>query len=120
MKESYVEGLASYGGPESCVHIRKGVGEALTGVRAGRVLSREIHAPRRELRADRGAEAVELRRRPHRACRIGEAGMDPARSETPSRRGNISHGNREIPHPAAAARESYAAARIEKPKGVQR
>ena len=47
MKESYVEGLASYGGPESCVHIREGVGEALTGVRAGRVSSREIHAPRR-------------------------------------------------------------------------
>ena len=29
MKESYVEGLASYGGPGSCVHIREGVGEAL-------------------------------------------------------------------------------------------
>ncbi len=42
MKESYVESLASYGGPESCVHIRKGVGEALTGVGAGRVLSRVI------------------------------------------------------------------------------
>lgn len=45
MKVSYVEGIASYGGPESCVHIREGVGEALTGVRAGRVLSRVIHAP---------------------------------------------------------------------------
>src|SRR5439155_20081154 len=54
MKESYVEGLASYGGPESCVHIREDVGEALTGVRAGRVLSRVIHAPRRELRVVRG------------------------------------------------------------------
>lgn len=120
MKESYVEGLASYGGPESCVHAREGVGEALTGVRAGRVSSREIHALRRELRDIRGAEVVELRRRPHRVCRIGEAGMDPARSKTPSRRGNISHGNREIPHPAVARRETLAAARIEKPKGVQR
>jgi len=120
MKESYVEGLASYGGPESCVHIRKGVGEALTGVRAGRVPSRVIHAPRRELRDIRGAEAVELRRRQHRGCRIGEAAPDPARSKTPSRRGNISHGNREIPHPAAVRRETLAAARIEKPKGVQR
>jgi len=36
MKVSYVEGLASYGGPESCVHIREGVGEALTGPRAVR------------------------------------------------------------------------------------
>lgn len=24
MKESYVEGLASYGGPEPCVHARRG------------------------------------------------------------------------------------------------
>ena len=120
MKESYVEGLASYGGPESCVHIRKGVGEALTGVRAGRVSSREIHAPRRELRVVRGAQAVEKCRRPHRCCRFGEAAPDPARSETPRRRGNISHGNREVPHPAAARRETFAAARIEKPKGVQR
>jgi len=47
MKESYVEGLAAYDGPESCVGVRKGVGEALTGVRAGRVFSRErSHPPR--------------------------------------------------------------------------
>ena len=37
MRESYGEGVASRTGPESCV----GVGEALTGVLAGRVLSRE-------------------------------------------------------------------------------
>jgi len=42
MKESYGEGLASHTGPESCAGARKGSGEALTGVRAGRVLSREI------------------------------------------------------------------------------
>src|SRR6267143_460070 len=62
MKESYAEGLASYGGPESCVRTREGVSEALAGVRAGRVLSREIDAPCREVWADRGAEAVERRR----------------------------------------------------------
>ena len=120
MKESYVEGLASYGGPESCVHIREGVGEALTGARAGRVLSRVIHAPRRELRDDRGAEAVEIGRRPHRCCRHGKAVLDPARSKTPRTRGNISLGNREVPHPAAARRETLAAARIVKPKGTRR
>ena len=120
MKESYVEGLASYGGPESCVYIREGVGEALTGVRAGRVSSRVMHAPRRELRVVRGAEAVETCRRPHCVCRIGEAGMDPARSQTPRTRGHISHGNREIPPPAVARRETLVAARNEKPKGVQR
>ena len=120
MKESYVESLASYGGPESCVHIREGVGEALTGVRAGRVLSRVIDDPGLRSRGDRGAEAVETCRRPLRCSRFGEAASDPARSETPRRRGNISHGNREIPRPAAARRETLAVARIEKPMGVQR
>ena len=94
MEELYVEGVATHGGPESCVHIREGVGEALTGVRAGRVLSREIHAPCREVWAIRGAEAVEISRRSHRCCRNGEAASDPARSETPRRRANIAHGNR--------------------------
>lgn len=120
MKESYVEGLASHGGPESCVHIREDVGEALTGVRAGRVLSRVINAPWGSSREVRGAEVVDLHRRPHRCNRFGKVAPDPARSETPSRRGNISHGNREVPHPAAARRETLAAARIEKPKGVPR
>ena len=120
MKESYVEGLASYGGPESCVHIREGVGEALTGVRAGRVLSRVIHAPRREPRVVRGAEAVETCRRPHRGCRIGEAAPDPARSETPRTRGNTLHGNREIPRSSAQRWEALGAERIVKPKGVRR
>jgi hypothetical protein len=120
MKESYVEGLASYGGPESCVHIREGVGEALTGVRAGRVSSRVIHDLGRRSVGVRGAEVVERHRRPHRCSRFGEAASDPARSDTPRTRGNISHGNREIPRPAAAARESLAAARIVKPKGTRR
>lgn len=120
MKESYVEGLASYGGPESCVYIREGVGEALTGVRAGRVLSRVIHDPGLRSRGDRGAEAVEIGRRPHRCSRFGEAVPGPARSETPRTRGHISHGNREIPRPSAAARESVAAERIVKPKGTRR
>ena len=120
MKESYVESLASYGDPESCVHTRKGVGEALAGGGAGRVLSRVIHAPWRELRADRGAEAVEIGRRPHRACRIGEAGTDPARSKTPRMRGHISHGNREVPRSSAVRWEAQTAERIVKPKGVRR
>ena len=115
MEESYVEGLASYGGPESCVHIREDVGEALTGVRAGRVLSRVIHAPWRELRVVRGVEAVEICRRPHRSAVLARQASDPARSQTPRTRGNISHGNREILRPAEAARESLAAARIVKP-----
>ena len=45
MKESYVEGLAAHDGPESCGGARKDVAEALTGVRAGRVSSRERNHP---------------------------------------------------------------------------
>ena len=37
MKESYDEGVANHIGPESCDGDRKGLSEALTGVRAGRV-----------------------------------------------------------------------------------
>ena len=120
MKESYVEGLASYGGPESCVHIREDVGEALTGVRAGRVSSRVIHAPQRKPRVVRGAEVVGTSRRPHRVCRNGQAGMDPARSQTPRTRGNTLLGNREIPRPSASRWEAPEAERIVKPKGVRR
>ncbi len=39
MRESYGEGVASRTGPESCAAVREGVGEALTGVLAGQVLS---------------------------------------------------------------------------------
>jgi RNA-directed DNA polymerase len=42
MKESYDQGIASHIGPESCAEDRKGLSEALTGVRAGRLLSREM------------------------------------------------------------------------------
>ena len=42
MRVLYSEGLASHADPESCAGGRKGAGEALTGERAGRVLSREI------------------------------------------------------------------------------
>ena len=120
MEVSYVEGIASYGGPESCVHIREGVGEALTGGRAGRVLSCVIHALDREVWDVRGAEVVETHRRPHRACRIGEAGTDPAQSETPRMRASTLFGNREVPCPSATRWEASAAERVEKPEGVQR
>ncbi len=43
MKEPYGEGLATQTDPESCVGVREGVVEALTGAHAGWVLSREIY-----------------------------------------------------------------------------
>ena len=45
MQVRHVEGLANRNGPESCVGVGDCAVEALTGERAGRVLSREIHEP---------------------------------------------------------------------------
>jgi hypothetical protein len=46
MKVSCSEGLATHTDPESCILVvRKGTSEALTGVRAGQVWSREIEPP---------------------------------------------------------------------------
>jgi len=44
MRTPDIEGVAIHDGPESCVGVREGDGEALTGVRAGQPLSREITA----------------------------------------------------------------------------
>ena len=95
MQESYGKGLATRIGPESCVVAREGRGEALTGVRAGRVLSRE----RQSLR---GADAVGEGGRPHPEHRNREMPGDPARSETSCMYGSTSRENREIPCPPAA------------------
>jgi RNA-directed DNA polymerase len=38
MRTLYIEGLATHDGPESCVGVREGGDEALTGVRAGQLL----------------------------------------------------------------------------------
>ncbi len=120
MEESYVEGLANHDGLESCVCVRKGVGEALAEVRMGQVSSCEIHSPCRKARADRGAEALDACRKPHRDCRIGKAILDPAQSETLSTCGNTLHGNREIPRPTASRWEAWNAVRIVKPEGTRR
>ena len=42
MREPYIEGVATHDDPESCVGARESTGEARTGARTGRVLSREI------------------------------------------------------------------------------
>ena len=117
MKESYGEGLATHTDPESCVIARKGEGEALTGARAGWVLSREIHAPLRKQWALRDADAVEVGGRPHQMHRHRKERLDPARSETPCMYGNTLSGNREIPRLPEAER---AAGRIGKSKDVRR
>jgi RNA-directed DNA polymerase len=77
MRVPRAEGLATHSGPESCVVVRKGGGEALTGERAGRVWSRESFSPSRERRVLRGGDAVEEGGRPHRGRRDRETPRDP-------------------------------------------
>ena len=103
MKVLYVEGLANHIGPESCVAVRKGCDEALTGERTGWVLSREIYAPPRGGLL-RGADAVELSGRQNLGRRHGEMLWNPARSETPCMYGCTLLGNREIPSASVIAR----------------
>jgi hypothetical protein len=117
MKESDGKGVANRTGPEPCVGVREDEGEASAGVRAGRVLSREIHEPPRERRKLRGADALGESGRPHRTRRYRKARPDPTRSETPSTHGINSHGNREVPSLTAAM---VLAARIVKPQGERR
>jgi hypothetical protein len=77
MKEPYGEGLASHTGSESCVGSRKAEGEALTGVQAGGVSSREILINQR-------ADAVHDGGRQQRWARNREHPPDSARSKTPA------------------------------------
>jgi len=91
MKESYVEGVATHDDPESCAGAREGTGEALTGARAGQVLSREMHF--------RGADAVKRGGRPHPRRRHREMSWSPARSETLRTYGTYLRENREICEP---------------------
>ena len=92
MKESHGEGVATHTGPESCAGARKGGREALTGERAGRVLSREIML-------ERDADLVRRWGRPQPTRRNGKARRYPARSETPGMHGSNLRENREILRP---------------------
>ena len=90
MQVSYGEGLATHTGSESCVVADDRGREALTGVRAGRVLSHETGQLR-------GADAVGKVGRPHPEPRYRERLWDPAWSETPCMHASTLLGNREIP-----------------------
>jgi hypothetical protein len=110
MQKSYECELATHIGSESCGAARKGGVEALTGERAGRVLSRV-----RQLLRD--ADAVGESGRLLRVHRYREVCQSPARSETPCTCVDTSLGNREIP---GLPRAAVALGRIGKSKDVRR
>lgn len=89
MEESYVEGLATHDGLESCGGRSNPVAEALTEVRASLVLSPEIGSTRL------GCLSPRCPGRPYESSRFGEGRLDPAGSETQCVHGNNLHGNRE-------------------------
>lgn len=91
MKVRSVEGVATHNDPESCVGAGNCDGEALTGERAGWVLSREMEIHTGVPTLWRKAEGDIQPRRQR------EAGWNPARSETPRMLGSTATGNREIP-----------------------
>ena len=95
MKVPYGEGLASSTGPKLCAVVCKGGSEALAGVRAGRVLSREI-------RRIWGVDALHTSGRQHHSVRYRKCWMDPTRSQTLCMYGTFPHGNRESPWPLAS------------------
>ena len=89
MKESDNEGLANHIGPESCAGSGNTAGEALTGVRAGWVLSLERDT------YNLGADAVLVSGRQHCTHRYGKECTVPAGSETPCMHGTTTYRNRE-------------------------
>ena len=117
MKVSYGEGLAIHTGSESCIGVRKGAGEALTGVRAGQVLSREIEQPLLKQWSLRGADAVEGSGRQNWGRRYRETLLGSARSETLRMYASTLSGNRESLCPSG---EEKTTDRIGKSKDARR
>ena len=94
MRESHIEGVATHSGPEPCVGVREGAGEASVGVRAGWAIE-----PRNQ--GVRGADAVKQVGRQHRCGAMRESSADPARSENLCMYGIFMRENREIPRSPA-------------------
>ena len=90
MRELYIEGLATHDDPESCAGDREGVGEALTGARAGWAIEPRNHR-------DRGADAVNRAEGNIAGGVMRESPGDPARSENLCMYGIFMRENREIP-----------------------
>ena len=109
MRVLYIEGVAIHSGPESCVAVREGGGEALTGVRAGRAIE-----PRNQ--GIQGADAVKQAGRQHRWQRYARAARGPCAVGEPLHARNL-HA-REPGYPMLARPVDHRAGRSGKAKAV--
>ena len=109
MKESNVESLASYNGPELCGGGGNTTAEALTGESVGVVLSPEIGG------FVSSADRLIARGRQHAGKRQGELVSDSAGSETHCMHGHDVRGNRETLQPTLG---DCTWVRATNPKGV--
>ena len=91
MEELYVEGVATHGGPESCVVVCEGGGEALTGARAGRAIE-----PRNVLF---GVPTLSEWRKATPPATISRGAVGPSVVKKPGMYGTFMRENREIPRP---------------------
>ena len=89
MKVSCNEDVANHVGSESCVGSRKGVGEALTGEDAGRVMSLENLMLR-------SADVVPTDGRQQQAARLRESRLHSAWSKAPCMHRSISQVGRSL------------------------
>ena len=88
MKIPNIEGLTTHDGPESCVGVRKGADEALTGVRASRAIEPRNHV-------NRAADAASSGRQ-HRYWRYRDLLVGPARSGNPCMYGVLLRENQKV------------------------
>jgi len=89
MKESYDEGVANHIGSESCGGGSNAMAEALTGVRAGQVLSREMHV-------NSGVLTIWVSRKATPGMSLTRDMSGPRAVGDLGAYGNTLHGNREI------------------------
>src|SRR5262249_259465 len=106
MKVSYSEGVAIHTGSESCTFVGNGASEALTGVGAGEVLSREIEPPSRKRWPLLGADAVARSGGDNWKGRGRETVLERARSKTLRMDKSTLSGNREIPYRSVRAEKT--------------
>ena len=94
MRTLYIEGVAIRGGPESCAGAREGVGEVLTGVRAGWAIE-----PRNDNSS--GCRRSRKRRKATSRRRFRELLANPAGSENLGMCGVSMRESREVPRSPA-------------------